>query len=132
MRQVPFYSDDIYLWLIFGVYPIPGEGQVKAKGVKANGELDVKYNLKEFRGLWEEVQRLRGRLSEGDLGSVSTVDAEKVAYVLRHIAVSGYYCYYSDQHHEVGEATVVESTEVPGGQTKKRKVKEEKTKGAKK
>jgi hypothetical protein len=129
MRQVPFYSDDTYLWLIFGVYPIPGEGQVKVKGVKANGELDVKYNLKEFRVLWEEVQRLRRRLTEGNLGSVSTVDVEKVAYVLRHIAVSGY---YSDQHHDVGEATVVESTEVAGGQAKKRKVKEEKTRSAKK
>ncbi|KAJ6004163.1 hypothetical protein N7522_005808 [Penicillium canescens] len=129
MRQVPFYSDDTYLWLVFVVYPIPEEGQVKVRGVKANGELDVKYNLKEFRGLWEEVQRLRVRLSEGDLGSVSTVGVEKVAYVLRHIAVSGY---YSDQHHKVSEATVVESTEVPGGQTKKRKVKEEKTRSAKK
>jgi hypothetical protein len=130
VRQVPFYSDDAYLWLVFGGYPTPGNEEVKVKGVKANGELDVKYNLKEFRVLWEEVQGLRGRLNGDDLDSVSTVDVEKVAYVLRHIAVSGY---HSDQYHEVGEATVVGSTEVSGGQTKKRKVEEEeRTRGAKK
>ncbi|KAJ5761980.1 uncharacterized protein N7511_005362, partial [Penicillium nucicola] len=89
--QVPFYSDDVYLWLVFGVYPSgegerEGEGEgARLKGVKANGELDVKYNLKEYRGLWDEVQGLRARL-----GSVSTVEVEKVAYVLRHFALSGY------------------------------------------
>jgi hypothetical protein len=117
VRQVPFYSDDVYLWLVFGTCPVPREEdvEVKSKGVKANGELDVKYNLKEFRGLWDEVQRLRGRLE-----NVSTVDVEKVAYVLRHIAVSGY---YSDQPGASSQqTTVVESTEVSGRQTKKRKV----------
>ncbi|KAJ5297899.1 hypothetical protein PENANT_c012G08489 [Penicillium antarcticum] len=126
VRQVPFYSDDAYLWLVLGAYPAAnpgeGEGEAKVKGVKANGELDVKYNLKEFRGLWDEVQDLRARLKEdGDgLGSVSTVDVEKVAYVLRHIVVSGY---DFGHHQDVSEAAVTDSTKGSDRQTKRRKLK---------
>jgi hypothetical protein len=85
-ESVPFYSDDVFLWLCVGVFP-SATAAAAEKRIRPNGELNVKYNLHEYRLLWEAVQRLRGRLG-ADV--VSCADVEKVAFVLRHIDASGY------------------------------------------
>lgn len=104
--QVPFFSDDTYLWLCVGEVPessassetvrdIRGGGTVKGPGskfVKPSGELNLKYNVKEYRELWDACFELQGRLGADGTGStISMADIEKVAYVLRNIAFSGYY-----------------------------------------
>lgn len=123
-QQVPFYSDDLYLWLCLKDYPETestpktlistggtAESPVKpkkkvSKYKRPNGELNVKYNLHEYRQLWNASCELRQRLNRSvedeaeksddeedteTAGPVSLIDIEKVAYVLRNIAVSGYY-----------------------------------------
>ncbi|KGO68023.1 hypothetical protein PITC_053110 [Penicillium italicum] len=97
-KQVPFYSDDVYLWLCLSDFP---EGQdvsehKPSKHKKPNGELIAKYNMNEYRDLWNASQELRARLNncaEEKSGHepVSFVDIERVAYVLRNITVSDYY-----------------------------------------
>lgn len=117
--EVPFYSDDLYLWLCLKDFPQPdtapeqlisGAGTESAKPKKKvskykrpNGELNVKYNVAEYRKLfeasWELRQRLNQAVEEEEAGlvrpkhsnPVSHIDIEKVAYVLRYIAVSGFY-----------------------------------------
>ncbi|KAJ5995540.1 hypothetical protein N7481_002517 [Penicillium waksmanii] len=106
--QVPFFSDDTYLWLCVEVYPESsaspetvrairngGSGTGSGKGpgskfIKPNGELNLKYNIAEYRQLWQACFELRERLS-GAGAMISMADIEKVAYVLRNIALSGYY-----------------------------------------
>ncbi|CAG8885916.1 unnamed protein product [Penicillium egyptiacum] len=97
-KQVPFYSDNVYLWLCLTDFP---EGnnikeQKPSKHKKPNGELIVKYNMNEYRELWNASQELRARLnnSAGEKSGdrpVSFIDIERVAYVLRNIAVSDYF-----------------------------------------
>lgn len=58
--------------------------------IRPNGELNVKYNIPEYRQLWEAVRRLRARLAAQSSDAVSCADVEKVAFVLRHYDVSGY------------------------------------------
>lgn len=123
--QIPFYSDDLYLWLCLKDYPeteakaqsqqlissAGGESTKPRKKVskfkRPNGELNVKYNLHEYRQLWNAALDLRQRLNSavedeyeaaaaagGEAGEkrlISHNDIEKVAYVLRNIAVSGFY-----------------------------------------
>lgn len=92
--HIPFYSDDVYLWLCLGMYPslVEEEKNKVVKMIRANGELSVKYNLQEYRGLYEAVEGLRQRLKSDDDGEmVSCSDVDKVAFVLRHIDVSGYF-----------------------------------------
>ncbi|KAL1985087.1 hypothetical protein VTN96DRAFT_8216 [Rasamsonia emersonii] len=114
-NEVPFFSDEVYLWLCLDIYPLSANKSKKKieKYIRANGELAVKYNLKEYRDLWEAVFQLRARLNsavenskaadgkkkkkDGDDDDVdddgrifSTADIEKVAYVLRHLDVSGF------------------------------------------
>ena len=102
-REVPFYSDDTYLWLCLEVYPhaTPSERRTGrlARLTKPNGELNTKYNMHEYRELWDAVWELRGRLNklakskraeEMGLRAVSCADIEKVAFVIRHIRISGF------------------------------------------
>lgn len=97
-ESAPFYSDDVFLWLCLGVFPFAAAeegGGTKggaSKRVRPNGELNVKYNLHEYRLLWEAVQRLRARLAarSSDAEAVSCADVEKVAFVLRHFDASGH------------------------------------------
>ena len=94
-NQVPFYSDDVYLWLVLGDFP-KAEDQVDkpSPNKKSNGELIAKYDVNEYRDLWKHTQELRARLSKDVAGSdkpVSLIDIEMVAYVIRNIAVSGYH-----------------------------------------
>ncbi|KAJ6006422.1 hypothetical protein N7451_004366 [Penicillium sp. IBT 35674x] len=98
-QQIPFYSDDMFLWLVVKDYPNPTKSspkrKINSKFMRPNGELNVRYTLNEYRELWDACAELRMRLNkeiEGkDEGSVFQNDIEKVAYVLRNIDVSGYY-----------------------------------------
>ncbi|KAF3384931.1 hypothetical protein F1880_002143, partial [Penicillium rolfsii] len=134
-QQVPFYSDDVYLWLCLEDFPKPEEyeelveedtaDQANAdaeaiskdnnkhphppksklkrrisKFKRPNGELNVKYNIAEYRKLWEACWELCERLNraaetESSTAStppspISLIDIEKVALVLRNIDVSGF------------------------------------------
>lgn len=73
-----------------------------SKFERPNGELNVKYNIAEYRKLWDACWGLRERLnhaveaeSEASPDSapapISHNDIEKTAYVLRNITVSGYF-----------------------------------------
>ncbi|KAE8371354.1 ASST-domain-containing protein [Aspergillus bertholletiae] len=112
-HEAPFYSDDTYLWLCLDTFPRirrasqqndqksdpksdPKSGQKLGKRKKkkkaGKGEINVKYNVAEYRLLWTAVRELRARLNEAEssAGAVSGADIEKVALVLRHIGDSGY------------------------------------------
>lgn len=94
-RQVPFYSDDVYLWLVLGDFPnAEDEVHKKSPHKKPNGELIAKYDVNEYRDLWRRTHELRERLNK-DVAEhdrpVSLIDIEKVAYVIRNVADSGYY-----------------------------------------
>ncbi|KAL4868129.1 hypothetical protein BDV12DRAFT_186119 [Aspergillus spectabilis] len=115
-QDIPFYSDDVYLWLCLYTFPAPppevpilGDFEstapeeeekkkeskhkdVQNKKVRPNGELIVKYNIAEYRALWEAVGRLRERLNEdvrNGEGGVSCLDVERVALVVRHLELAG-------------------------------------------
>ncbi|GFF39228.1 hypothetical protein IFM51744_06510 [Aspergillus udagawae] len=99
-EAAPFYSDDVFLWLCLGVFPFAAAaaaqdgGETKggaSKRIRPNGELNVKYNLQEYRQLWEAVRRLRARLAAQSPEAVSCADVEKVAFVLRHYDASGHH-----------------------------------------
>lgn len=93
-NQVPFFSDDVYLWLVLGDFP-KAEDQLNkpSPNKKSNGELIAKYDVNEYRDLWKHTQELRTRLSEDVAADrpVSLIDIEKVSYVIRNIVVSGYH-----------------------------------------
>ncbi|KAJ6103119.1 hypothetical protein N7486_005546 [Penicillium sp. IBT 16267x] len=99
-QQIPFYSDDMFLWLVVKDYPNPNptksssKRKVDSKFMRPNGELNVRYTLNEYRALWDACAELRMRLNKGESDDeeiVSQNDIEKVAYVLRNIDVSGFY-----------------------------------------
>jgi hypothetical protein len=88
--EVPFYSDDTFLWLCAGVYP--GSDEKVGKYLKPNGDLGVKYNVNEYRLLWDAMKELRGRLNGGGEGGqerVRFVDIEKVAFVVKNFEGAG-------------------------------------------
>lgn len=88
--EVPFYSDDTFLWLCAGVYP--GSEEKVGKFLKPNGDLGVKYNVNEYRLLWDAMRELRGRLNgdgEGEEERVRFVDIERVAFVVRNSEGTG-------------------------------------------
>lgn len=133
-QQVPFYSDDVYFWLCLEEFPELVEDESDddeeredadadanananaeeskkrartCKFTRPNGELNVKYNIAEYRKLWDACWELCERLNraveaeaeaeaEGSSDSTPTPalithnDIEKTAFVLRNIAVSGY------------------------------------------
>lgn len=92
-NQVPFYSDDVYLWLVLNDLPeFANQKQKLSSHRKPNGELIAKYNVNEYRDLWDAVQQLRARLQVqvSGQGQVSLFDIEKAAYVIRNITMSGF------------------------------------------
>lgn len=102
-HDIPFYSDDTYLWLCLEVYPFAGDSERRTKRLarftKPNGELHVKYNMHEYRVLYDAVGELRRRLNraagkksakEKGLKEVTACDIEKVAFVVRNLRISGY------------------------------------------
>ncbi|KAJ5610812.1 hypothetical protein N7510_007531 [Penicillium lagena] len=130
-HQIPFYSDDVYLWLCLKEFPEPEDAQKPQSSISSggasvetnpkkkpskykrpNGELNIKYNVSEYRELWNASWELRERLnrsmgtsgqndgeSEEDEAAqpISHNDIEKVAFVLRNVAFSGF---YQDQNPE--------------------------------
>ncbi|KAK4866168.1 hypothetical protein LT330_008509 [Penicillium expansum] len=115
-KEVPFYSDDVYLWLCLMDFPEGQDSteQKPSKHKKPNGELIAKYNMNEYRDLWDASQELRARLNNdvgkksGD-GPVSFIDIERAAYVLRNLTVSDY---YAGQEPEPGLDTVKDMASV--------------------
>lgn len=101
-HEVPFYSDELYLWLCFGIFPSAVDGRIPEKAavfVRRNGELNVKYNVSEYRRLYGAAWDLRSRLCKTRKRAymdrteerISMIEIEKVSFVLRHIEVSGYF-----------------------------------------
>ncbi|KAL4987594.1 hypothetical protein BDW68DRAFT_187929 [Aspergillus falconensis] len=123
-EMIPFYSDDVYLWVCVGIYPSsssPASFSKGSKEVKPNGELNVKYNVAEYRRLWEGVQgltaRLNGEVEEGK--RISCKDVEKVALVVRHFGLSGLGgCEEGEEEQEDGEEGTGKSGE--GGRKRRR------------
>ena len=68
--NVPFFQDELYYWLCNG-----GE---TAK---------LKYNMKEYQSLFEEVEKLRKRLGGTSVERVSAGAVEKVGFVVGHLDV---------------------------------------------
>ncbi|EEH07152.1 conserved hypothetical protein [Histoplasma capsulatum G186AR] len=112
----PFFSDELFNWLCLDKYAhdFPNSsnsgrdgGGPRPKGKSpAMTEAKIKYNMKEYRELWEAVRKLRERVNQihnekggvgdgrGKLGSknenISVLDIERVAFVIGHLDVSGY------------------------------------------
>lgn len=125
-REIPFYSDDTFLWLCLEVYPraLRSERRTRrlARMTKPNGELNVKYNLHEYRELWDAVWELRTRLNraarkteaqEKGLRPVSSTDVEKVAFVIRHAGVAGVPVPEESEDEDEGEKENGEEEEKP-------------------
>ncbi len=68
--NVPFFQDDLYYWLCNG-------------GVTTK----LKYNMKEYQDLFEQVKKLRRRLGGVIVEKVSANEVEEVGFVVGHLAV---------------------------------------------
>lgn len=107
-NEIPFYSDELYLWLCLEDYPSAeqdnsdGDNPKKqlSKHKNRTSELKLKYNLREYQQLWDAVHALQSRLNkdakpdssdEDERRIFSLTDIEKVAYVLGHIDLTGYF-----------------------------------------
>ncbi|KAN0084660.1 hypothetical protein V8E54_001127 [Elaphomyces granulatus] len=108
-NQVTFFSDELYLWLCRKDYPSTGKTDTPADGGskksqsktrRPNGDLNLKYNIREYKELWDAVLGFQSRLNEEahldgtkeeDKRIFSVLDIEKVAYVLGHINFSGFF-----------------------------------------
>ncbi|KAF7712761.1 Uncharacterized protein PECH_007335 [Penicillium ucsense] len=110
-QEVPFFSDDVYLWLCLEDFPQPasGDGQ-DGQGMETThgnlpefkrpitSELSAKYNLAEYRQLWEScwavherLNRAAGEVKPAGIAAISHLDIERAAFVVRNIAVSGFF-----------------------------------------
>lgn len=107
-NEIPFYSDDVYLWLCLELFPGSEKNRYNdekaTRRTKDDGRLDAKYNMEEYRELYEEVFKLRHRLNYGgndrhngskeeettNRRQFSCADVERVAYVLNHLDASGF------------------------------------------
>lgn len=101
-NEIPFYSDDIYWWVCLDLFPGSEKNRYNYKKAtnrtRDDGRLDVKYNMEEYRELYEEVFKLRDRLNNGEddedskeeRRQFSCADVERVAYVLKNFGVSGF------------------------------------------
>ncbi|KAJ5363136.1 hypothetical protein N7541_003980 [Penicillium brevicompactum] len=127
-NQIPFYSDDVYLWLCLDLLPqFAGDTEKPSHHKKPSGELIAKYNVNEYRDLWESVHKLRARLDTeaDDHGPISLFDIEKVAFVIRNVALSSFAA-------EKTESAPKESagTQSPTNQTKSSEIKTKRKSGA--
>jgi hypothetical protein len=98
-HEVPFYSDELFKWLCLDLFPGSEKNRDNYKKaehyVRTDGELNVKYNLREYRELYEEAVKLHEHLNSDLTGEkegrvLGAADMERVAYVLQHLDVSGY------------------------------------------
>jgi len=69
-ETAPFFSDELFRWAHFE----EGSGKGWDRGIK--------YNVKEYLGLFDKIVQLRTRLETESEREIAAVDAEKVAYVL--------------------------------------------------
>ncbi|KAJ5489424.1 hypothetical protein N7539_004314 [Penicillium diatomitis] len=117
-QEVPFFSDDVYLWLCLEDFPEPTSGDEQdGQGTETKhgnlpefnrpnvSVLNVKYNLAEYGQLWESCwavhERLNRAAEEGkpagmgpdrtEMAAISHLDIERAAFVVRNIAVSGFF-----------------------------------------
>lgn len=108
-NEIPFFSDDIYNWLCLDLFPGSEKNRWNYKKAtrrtREDGRLDIKYNMEEYREVYEEVFKLRNHLNNsgddddddecnkegnGTRRQFSCADVERVAYVLQHLDVSGF------------------------------------------
>ncbi|KAH8693286.1 hypothetical protein BGW36DRAFT_302412 [Talaromyces proteolyticus] len=100
-NEIPFYSDELFLWLCVDSFPISEKNrrnyEKATRLIRKDGSgLNLKYNMHEYRQLYEEVvkfrQRLNGEVREADETArlFTTADVERVAYVIQHLGVSGF------------------------------------------
>ncbi|OKL59260.1 hypothetical protein UA08_05507 [Talaromyces atroroseus] len=104
-NEIPFYSDEVYNWLCLDLFPGSEKNRWNYKKAtnrtREDGRLDVKYNMLEYRELYEEVCKLRHHLNNYKADDdddddhkarrqFSCSDVERVAYVLRNLDVSGF------------------------------------------
>jgi len=91
-REIPFYSDHTFLWFVLDIYPRAEHSDNWKKRIarftRKDGELRERYNLVNYRRLWDKDRMLRLRLNRmaflNRAKRVSCADVEKVAFVLRH------------------------------------------------
>ncbi|WEW55706.1 hypothetical protein PRK78_001139 [Emydomyces testavorans] len=85
-NQVPFFSDELYWWLCKHRYP-------PSSSARQTKPLTLKYNVKEYRELWDAARQLKARLDGMDSkkNSFSMQDIEKVAFIIGHFEHSGYF-----------------------------------------
>ena len=75
-KKVPFFSDELYRYVHWE------EGKSKGWDRKIN------YTIKEYKTLFERVAELRERLEKDSSEEITSIDIEKVAYVLGKKAVA--------------------------------------------
>lgn len=68
--HIPFFSDELYRWLHW-------EETGKGWGLK------IKYTLKEYESLYQKAQQCLQRLEDSKGQTVTALELEKAAYVLR-------------------------------------------------
>ncbi|PGG99667.1 hypothetical protein AJ79_08441 [Helicocarpus griseus UAMH5409] len=94
-NEPPFFSDELFEWLC--LHKLPHKGDAPATSDQKE-KSKIKYNMREYRQLWEAMRELRERVNEisdqggveGDRKVFSVLDIERVAYVIGHLEVSGY------------------------------------------
>lgn len=87
-QQVPFYSDDVYIWLCRHEYPetvatretieeisMRVEQFDKNSQGRPKGKLDMKYNIAEYRDLWRACWELRLRLDSASTSSSTSTSS---------------------------------------------------------
>jgi hypothetical protein len=104
-NEIPFYSDELFLWLCVDWFPCSEKNRSNykkaARLVRADGSgLNLKYNMLEYRQLFEEVAKLRERINseeekaksenDDDGREFTATDMDRVAYVLQHLAASNF------------------------------------------
>lgn len=68
--KVPFFADELFRY-------------VHWSDTKSNGwDRKIKYNMKEYKDLYERVQALRSRLEKESSQTIAAIDIEKMAYAL--------------------------------------------------
>ena len=127
-NNIPFFSDELFVWLCLGVYQ-------DSKSVPLNhsssffraAKRGIKYNVKEYRQLHEAVGEFRARIQsacDADGESVglekgfSTLDVEKIAFVIGHLEVSGWEGTGQGEDQDVEGNRQLKNSENAGGASK--------------
>lgn len=76
--KVPFFNDELFRWLHWE--------DAKSKG----WDRKISYTIKEYKDLFERLQKLQNRLEKENKGTVPAIDIEKAAYVLAKHATTNF------------------------------------------